>query len=77
MNIAKILSSSIVASNEMDNDLVIQLAAIRQKEYFSLSQNIESRVTSYILWLSYVEILSGDTETVELLNKIQSMLASR
>lgn len=77
LNIAKILSSSIVASNEMDNDLVIQLAAIRQKEYFSLSQNIESRVTSYILWLSYVEILSGDTETVELLNKIQSMLASR
>ena len=77
LSIAKILSSSIVASNNMDNDLVIQLAAIRHKEYFSLAQNIEARVTSYILWLSYVEILSGDTETVELLNKIQSMLASR
>lgn len=77
LNIAKIISSSIVASNDMDNDLVIQLAAIRQKEYFSLSQNIESRVTSYILWLSYVEILSGNMEIVELLNKIQSMLAAK
>ncbi len=77
LNIAKVVSSSIVASNSMDNDLVIQLAAIRQKEYFSLSQNLESRVTSYILWLSYVEILSGSTEIVELLNKIQSMLASK
>lgn len=76
-SIAKILSSSIVASNNMDNDLVIQLAAIRQKEYFSLAQNIEARVTSYILWLSYVEIINGSTEIVELLNKIQSMLASK
>lgn len=77
LSIAKILSSSIVASNNMDNDLVIQLAAIRQKEYFSLAQNIEARVTSYILWLSYVEIINGSTEIVELLNKIQSMLASK
>lgn len=77
LNIAKIVSSSIVASNNMDNDLIIQLAAIRQKEYFSLSQNIESRVTSYILWLSYVEIVSGNMEVVELLNKIQSMLAAK
>lgn len=76
-SIAKILSSSIVASNNMDNDLVIQLAAIRQKEYFSLAQNIEARVTSYILWLSYVEIINGNMEIVELLNKIQSMLASK
>lgn len=77
LSIAKVLSSSIVASNNMDNDLVIQLAAIRQKEYFSLAQNIEARVTSYILWLSYVEIINGSTEIVELLNKIQSMLASK
>lgn len=77
LSIAKILSSSIVASNNMDNDLVIQLAAIRQKEYFSLAQNIEARVTSYILWLSYVEIINGNMEIVELLNKIQSMLASK
>lgn len=76
-SIAKIVSSSIVASNSMDNDLVMQLAAIRQKEYFSLSQNLESRVTSYILWLSYVEIINGNGEVVELLNKIQSMLASK
>lgn len=77
LSIAKILSSSIVASNNMDNDLVIQLAAIRQKEYFSLAQNIEARVISYILWLSYVEIINGNMEIVELLNKIQSMLASK
>lgn len=77
LSIAKVLSSSIVASNNMDNDLVIQLAAIRQKEYFSLAQNIEARVTSYILWLSYVEIINGNMEIVELLNKIQSMLASK
>lgn len=77
LSIAKIISSSVVASNSMDNDLVIQLAAIRQKEYFSLSQNIEARVTSYILWLSYVEILGGNMEIVELLNKIQSMLAAK
>lgn len=77
LSIAKVVSSSIVASNNMDNDLVIQLAAIRQKEYFSLAQNIEARVTSYILWLSYVEIINGNMEIVELLNKIQSMLASK
>ncbi len=70
LDILKIIVSSLITSKDIDKNKLGSLLAIRQEEYFLLSQNTEKRAHSYIIWLSDLDILKNNYQINSIIENI-------
>ena len=77
LDILKIIVSSIITSKDIETDKIGQLLAIRQNEFFLLSQDTEKRAHSYIIWLKDLEIYKDNKHIQKIIEYICSHLGNK
>lgn len=77
LDILKIIVSSVITSKDIDTDKIGQLLAIRQSEFFLLSQDTEKRAHSYIIWLNDLEIYKDNKGIRNIIEDISSHLGTK
>ena len=77
LDILKIIVASVTISKDIESNKLSSLLAIRQEEYFLLSQNTEKRVHSYIIWLSDLNIIKTNKKVNDVIEKIESLLGTK
>ncbi len=77
LDILKIIISSVITSKDIDTDKIGQLLAIRQSEFFLLSQDTEKRAHSYIIWLKDLEIYKDNKHIQKIIEDICNNLGSK
>ncbi len=77
LDILKIIISSVITSKDIDTDKIGQLLAIRQSEFFLLSQDTEKRAHSYIIWLKDLEIYKDNKHIQKIIEDICNHLGSK
>lgn len=76
LDILKIIVASVTISKDIESNKLSSLLAIRQEEYFLLSQNTEKRVHSYIIWLSDLNIIKTNKKVNDVIEKIENLLGT-
>lgn len=69
--------ASVATSKDIESNKFGNLLAIRQEEYFLLSQNTEKRVHSYIMWLADLDIIKSNMKIKEIVESIESLLGMK
>lgn len=77
LDILKIIVSSVITSNNISKDKLGNLLAIRQEEFFLLSQNTEKRAHSYIIWLKDLEIYKDNKHIQKIIEDICRHLGNK
>lgn len=77
LDILKIMVASVATSKDIESNKFGNLLAIRQEEYFLLSQNTEKRVHSYIMWLADLDIIKSNMKIKEIVESIENLLGMK
>lgn len=77
LDILKIVVASVATSKDIESNKFGNLLAIRQEEYFLLSQNTEKRVHSYIMWLADLDIIKSNMKIKEIVESIENLLGMK